>query len=264
MKKNFILVIVVSLFFLQQNLLAQTVLVPEKSVDISTYLSQCQKEGYVCSHDFVADKLKSTDTPKMNKLIEMLDIISDESRQKLPDDIYSILKSEMISLEQLSTLIQIVDKSLSLEPNKKNSFLKKELTVISDKLNSMNEVTSEKTTYIVFKKRFSENQFLQIKSNLHNFQFYKVDPFTVTEKTMSMTEFLTGDCEHARYAPLLTAQTGSHLQPVFTSECSFSADVQKSMSSVGGFIYEHKTPLILTIVAAGALMFMKNYDVEFK
>jgi hypothetical protein len=264
MKNNIGLLIMITLLFFQQKLFALTILVPEKSVDISVYLNQCQKEGYVCSHDFVSEKLKSADTPKMNRLIETLDIFSDDSRKKLPDDIYAILKTEMISVEQLNTLIQVIDKSLSLEANKKNSFLKKEMNLLSETLNSMNEVASDNTTYIVFKKRLSEKQFFQIKNIIQNFQFYKVDLFSVTEKMTNTIVLLTGDCEHARYAPIIEPPSGSHAQPVFKRECSFSADVQKSMSSVGGFVYEHKTPIILTVIAAGTFMFLKNYDVDFK
>ena len=47
--------------FLNRSTFAQIVLVPEPAVTVLTYLDQCQKIGYTCSHLFVIEKLKSAD-----------------------------------------------------------------------------------------------------------------------------------------------------------------------------------------------------------
>ena len=260
MKKILLLVLITS-----HNLMAQTLLVPMKNVDLVTYKEQCKKSGYICVDVFMVEKLKSEYTPKFDQLIETLDLMSDLERKKLPDDIQNILKTEMISVEQLNSLIQICEKALSLESNKKIDFIKKEMSVAATSIESLTENESESTTYMIFKKKFSEKQFELVRNRISNYKYYKIDAYGIADKKSNGIDFLSGDCDHHQIAQILTDKlNGLQTLPIFEKECTFSAEVHKSLSSASNFVVEYKTPLIWTAVAASALLFLKNYDVEFK
>lgn len=257
--------LLIILYFLNQKVMAQTVLVPEKNVISTTYFEQCQKSGYICSSDFVIEKLKSAETSKFNTLIENLDLISDSDRKKLPDDLLLILKTEMISIEQLQTLAQLAEKSLSLESNKKLDFIRNEMLDILKKLETQSEPNTNETKYLVFKKILTAEQFKNIRPLIQNYQFYKIDAFSIADRKATPTLFLNGDCNNTTYHKFFLENVDRQkIMPVFKNECTFSAEIQKSMTKAAHFVVEYKTPLIWTAVAAAAIVFAKNYDVEFK
>jgi len=266
-KKNKLLSVI--LLILSQNLFSDTLLLPTKNVSSEIYLQQCQKSGYICSHKYILDKLKSVEPVKFNEFIENLNLISDVERKKIADDIQFILKTEMISTDQLNMLIQITEKFLTLEQNKKIEFLRAEMLQAFKVLEplSESEIESEPQmiTYVLFKKNISAKKFLKIKTQIQNFKFYTLDIYSLGEKTNARTDFLSGDCTHYQIASVVSEFLAEQqVLPVFENECSFISAVNKSMAQTHSFIVDYKKPLILTALAIGALFFLKNYDVEFR
>jgi hypothetical protein len=263
--KQLIVLFFIFIHGLTIKLMAQTLLVPAKNVDHSVYTEQCHKSGYLCTDDFILEKLKNRSTPQFNALLDNLDLMNDLDRKKLPDDIQMILKTEMISIEQLNSLIQICEKSLFLETNKKTEFLKKEMLEVIKNSDNVSDTTKEKITYLFFKQKVSEKQFLKMKSKWLNYIYYKIDVFSISDQKENRIDFLIGDCTNHRLASILADESQSLLTlPMFQKECTFSAEIQKSVTKASNFVVEYQKPLIWTAVAAGALFFLKNYSVEFK
>lgn len=253
------------IFLVNQKVIAQTILVPERTINYNQYLSQCQKPGYKCSHNYAIDILSAMATPKFELLIENMDLMSDDFRHNLSVEILDILKTELISVDQLKTLIELSEKSLQIEQNKKILFLKNELQQLSKYIDSTYEANTAELTYIVFKKKLSESQFLKIKYLVKNYLYYKVTAYSLTDKKSEPTYFLSGTCEHNQLASFLTDQNISDtLLPYFNSDCTFATEVQKSLTAASNTIVEYKQPLIWTAIAAAAYLFSKNYEIDFK
>ncbi len=265
MKNKSKILIQILILLLNQKLFAQTILVPEKNISELHYLEQCRKTGYVCSHDFLAEQINSVETVRFNTLIENLDLLSESSRQNVASSIQQILKTEMISVDQLKTLIQITDKSTTIDNNKKTQYVKSEMLSVMNTIENMSDSGSEFVTYIVFKKRLNEIQFRKLYPMIQSMMFYKIDPYSFTEKTTKPVFLLNGNCDQYQISTVLSERfNAKQTIPVFKHECNFNAEIQKSITSVKKFTIEYKKPLIWTVLAAGAYLFIKNYDVEIK
>jgi hypothetical protein len=259
------LLIQLFIFALNFDCLAQTILVPQTDVSESSYLEQCQKPGYVCAHQYLSEQIMTTETPQFNEYIENLDLIVDSSRQSLASDVQKILKTEMLSIEQLKSLILIADKSATIEKNKKTEFIQNKLQNLLDVAENTHESSLETDFYIILKKRFSKKDYLRLLPHLSHIKYFHLTPYSYSENAETAIPLLTGNCDSYQIAPLFTEQfKAKQTLPLFNIECSFSGDVRKSMANIKDLTVEYKKPLIITILAAGALFFLKNYDVEFK
>ena len=245
--------------------LADTVIVPSKEVDLSTFLQRCHKTGYICSHDFVTEKLILAPTPKFDQLIENLDLLSDDQRKQLPTNILELLKTELINLEQLNALTQIIEKVMTFDKSSQLNFLLKELSEVHQTLMNQIEKENEETIYIVFKKRLTSIQFEKIKYKIQNYKYFTVNPFQIAEKNVPDILLLTGNCLKKYISPLLTTDQYSHqIYPLFQNDCSSDFNFQSTIKSVSEFTDNNKSTILWSIAAVGAAIFINNYTVEFK
>ena len=142
---------------------ADTIIFPAKEVSLDVFLERCHKNGYICSHDYMTEKLVLTSTPIFNQLIENLDLLDGNQRKKMHTEIFNILKNELISIEQLNALAQITEKALSIEKTPQLDFLFKELSDVHQSMINQTEKENEDVIYVVFKKRLTSVQFEKIK-----------------------------------------------------------------------------------------------------
>lgn len=247
------------------SLFAQTIIVPATEVSVETYLERCHKEGYVCGHEFMTEKLISTATPEFDQLINQLDLLNEDQRKKLPTDIISILKNELISVDQLNALMQMCEKALSLDKSLKLDFILKELTEVYQAISSVTEKENESTVFIVFKKRLTQNQFDKLKYKIQNYKYYKVDPFQLSERNQNEVLFVSGTCQKKYISPLITKDlVHQQVYPLFQNDCASDFNFQTSVKSVSEFTSKNKNTILWTLAAVGAAFFANNYNIEFK
>lgn len=245
--------------------LADTIVVPSKEVSLELFLERCHKGGYICSHDYMAEKLILTTTPKFNQLIENLDLLDENQRIILHSEILNILKNELISLEQLSALTQITEKALSIEKTPQLDFLFKELSDVHQTMTNQTEKENEDAIYIVFKKRLTVFQFEKIKYKIQNYKYYKVDPFQIIEKNQQEVLFVSGTCQKKYISPMITADLITHqVYALFANDCSSDFNFHTTVKSAAEFTQNHQKTILWSLAAIGAAFFLKNYDVEFK
>lgn len=257
--------LILTMTFFCELLLSDILIVPAQDVTVATFLERCQKNGYVCSHEYLIKKIISAETPKFNQLIENLNLLSDQQRKKLPEDIIDILMFEMVSVEQIQSLLQISEKSIVLEKSKSMDYLHQELTTLYKLFSSLEEKPTELVSYVIFKKKLSVDQFKKIQNVIRNYNFFKVDPFQISGKNLKEDILLTGDCEKNSFAPLITKDSEiNQLYPLFKTDCSSDYGFHSTVNTVTDFTQSHQKTILWTIAVLGAGLFLNNYDIEFR
>lgn len=260
---KFILALILTLN--AQLIFADTIIVPAKEVSLDQFLEQCHKNGYICSHDFITEKLILTSTPQFNQLIENLDLLDENQRKKLHIEIFNILKSELISVEQLNALAQMTEKALSIEKTPQLDFLFKELSDAHQSMINQTEKENEDVIFIVFKKRLTSAQFDKIKYKMQNYKYYKVDPYQIIEKNQPEIVFVSGTCQKKYISPMIATDLNTHqVYPLFANDCSSDFNFHSTVKSAAEFTQNHQKTILWSLAAIGAAFFLKNYDVEFK
>lgn len=254
--------------------MAQTVLIPEKNMNVDSYLERCQKSGYICTHDFLEQSLIKKETPLFNDYIENLDLLDDKQRSQITEKTKHILKNEMISMDQFETLMTILDKSLGLEKNKKAEFLKTQILQIKNKLDRLPEEKNQSEYFMVLKKKLSPQQFKDFAVYKSILMSVRINPVSYQTNQKAEEFLLQGSCSSPEISPdfqqrflsaLPNQQSALRTQLVFNEDCSFTKSINASLKTTGDFITEYKKPLLWTAVAAAAVFFLtKNYEVEFK
>lgn len=248
-----------------QLIFADIIIVPAKEVSLDQFLERCHKNGYICSHDFMTEKLILTSTPQFNQLIENLDLLDENQRKKLHTEAFNILKNELINLEQLNAMIQIAEKALSIEKTPKLDFLYKELSDVHQSMTNQTEKENEDVIYVVFKKRLTAVQFDKIKYKIQNYKYYKVDPYQIVEKNQPEVLFVSGSCQKKYVSPMITTDLNTHqIYPLFKNDCSSDFNFHSTVKSAAEFTETHQKTILWSLAAIGAAFFLKNYDVEFK
>jgi hypothetical protein len=244
---------------------ADTIIFPAKEVSLDVFLERCHKNGYICSHDYMTEKLVLTSTPIFNQLIENLDLLDGNQRKKMHTEIFNILKNELISIEQLNALAQITEKALSIEKTPQLDFLFKELSDVHQSMINQTEKENEDVIYVVFKKRLTSVQFEKIKYKIQNYKYYKVDPYQIIEKNQPEILFVSGTCQKKYISPMITADLNTHqVYPLFANDCSSDFNFHSTVKSAAEFTENHQKTILWSLAAIGAAFFLKNYDVEFK
>lgn len=272
--KNLILITWTFLTAMTSVSVAQTLLIPEKNMNEETYLQLCEKDGYVCTQDFIGQTLIKAETPLFNDFIENLDLLDDKQRLQIAERTKQVLKNEMISADQLETLILILDKSISLEKNKKIEFLKNQFVQIKALLDQTTEDKSPTTYTLILKKKISAEQLKQLAAHRSILYSVKVAPLSYQMNLKPEEFFLQGGCSNPEISEDFQRnflgvagqkKKSVHTQLRFNEECSFTKSINASLKTTGNFISEYKKPLLWTAAAAVAVFFLtKNYEVEFK
>jgi hypothetical protein len=115
------------LFLFSPNLLADVLLIPTTEQNFDSYYAGCTQENSVCSTSLILNRIESAATPKYDQLIMDLQLESPEFTTALSSGIVEIVENEMISLDQLESLINILQRSEEVFKNRRNSLLRAEL-----------------------------------------------------------------------------------------------------------------------------------------
>jgi len=248
------------ILFLSSFSYAQVLLVPSADRSFEAYKTNCEKPGYLCTTSFFLEQAQKQGTPQFDLLIDELDYSAKEFRENLPDRILKILKTEMISIDQVEILLKLIEQTEAFIEAKKL----KTLQVIEKQLqenrswaqaDELKELPGE--FLIVFKKA------LPLK-NLRKFQTSflkpKIDKIQFNLAPSSSESLASGDCKsevmHSLIQNLKWQMDREHT-------CDFADQFSQVSSSTSNFVSQNKTTLItLGLVAIGAALLLNNYEFE--
>lgn len=129
---------------------AAVVVIPTKEQSFESYTSECTKENFACTYNIIKDKLVRSATPKYDQLITDMDLHSPLFMNDLNNRIKDLLESEMLSLDQLDSLINILQRTEEIAKNKELKLLRIELQQLHSVIQRSPEVENFK--FIIFKK----------------------------------------------------------------------------------------------------------------
>ncbi len=246
---------------------ATVLLVPEKSVPFETYKEQCNKPGYLCTIDFLRSEILNNKSALFEKFIESINYHDQLFKQKLYINIKKIISEEMIDLDEVSTLISVLDKSDLTSSNSYIKSLRQELVDVSEALEIIELEYSEQENYIIFKKVISRKQYLSIKPKISLIQILYINSYFEPRNTILKNEssklLLNGDCKNFEISNFLKSSS-THIQmPVFKNDCSSFFEFSK-LTYEGSILQKYEKPIIYTVIGVGLAVLLSKYNFEFK
>lgn len=261
--------IIIQIVFLltSQQLVASVVLLPSFEQSFESYFADCMKENYVCTQTIIKEKVVSFTTPKYDQLILDLDLQSAGFASQLSAKIKVIIESEMISMDQLESLINILQRSEEVNPNKVNKVMRVELTQLQEMVNRA--PVSENFKYFIFKKPISAFSMVRLKSFSFTPLFKEIN-FKNETVDQQVLDFKTGACTKSQLS------TSGHFyfsEAGYTfneeSDCSWIDSVTEVFKPVNvasdskyKLTSKQKNIFLWSAVAIGAGLFLSQYELS--
>lgn len=248
------------LMLFSSNLFAQVLLVPTPDRDFNSYSESCQKQGYLCTTTFFSEQLKEKETLQFDLLLEDLDYSSKEFCSELPNRILKILKTEMISLEQVEVILKLIEQAKNFSSLQQT----KSLHVIETQLQE-DLATIKKATLIplpaafimIFKKPIPSNLASQFKNR---FIKYKIETINFALAPSSSENLVLSYCKDEKIHPAIS---DIKWQIDSESSCGITSQFSKFSESSSNFIKENRTVLIIgSAIAIGATILFNKYDIQ--
>ncbi len=241
---------------------AQVVLVPSQNVSWTDYRNLCLEKNYKCFPDTYTEFISQKNIFYHN-LISDFDLENAHYIQTFHKNLKSVLKSEMISLEQLEYLLLATEKIVLKRPNQD---LQKDYVYLNEMLQIIQKsedlILPEKSL-IIFRKQIDFNLLnKKLLSRLSEFKHLKL---SYNQNLITQKYFLAGDCSNPNYNLDLNDELALTLIPNFKESCSLTEQFSKSTENMGQHFKKHKMTYIWSaVVLSAASMFLKTHKVSFK
>ncbi len=254
------------LFIHYHQALAQVLLVPEKDVSLSTYLKQCQQEGYICTQDYFKSNIIQSSTPQFEGFLEKINLYNEDFRKQSLSEIKAILKSEHLDISQADLVIKIISKQISIDPNHALTEFKDELSSLVYELQNQSESVSDEESYVVLKKVLTKTQFLKLKYKTSFVKVTRVTPYTDPFFTNAGKEnlLISGDCENPQFSTSLSQKQSLKFLPLFQEECKRTALFTQDNIDSRSLWSEYKKPILYTALGAAVILFLSQYQVQIQ
>lgn len=241
---------------------AQVVLVPSQNVTWTDYRNLCLEKNYKCFPDAYTELTTQKNIFYYN-LISDFDLENTNYVQTFHKNLQSVLKNEMISLEQLEYLLLATEKILLIKPNqdlqKDYSYLNEILQIIQ----KSDDLILPEKSLVLFRKQIDLN--LLNKKLLTRLSEFKHLKLSYNQNLITQKYFLTGNCLNPNYNLDLNDESTMTLIPDFKESCSLTEQFNQSTEVVGQHFKKHKMTYILSAVAlTAASIFLKTHTVSFK
>lgn len=238
---------------------SKTLLLPEPNYDFNIYLAKCQKEGFICTHDYFLSEALNKPTPQFDVLINSIDLSSDIFIQNFSKKIALIINTEMISLDQLDMILKLIEQVKPLLVNKiQIEFIESELIYLKNTLLESPNMSVHNEFVIVFKKPVSPSFFKKLKTIL-------VKPFSLLiqydKVPQTANSLFSGDCETAKINEAITIE---HWQTLSIKSCSISESIKNTTNHLINKVDENKNSLLLGALAVGAILYLNKYEISFQ
>lgn len=248
------------ILFLSSFSYAQVLLVPSADRGFETYKTNCEKPGYLCTTSFFLEQAQKQATPQFDLLIDEIDYSAKEFRENLPDRILKVLKSEMISIDQVEILLKLIEQTQIFMDAKKLKTLQaieKQLQENRSWVQAEESKELPSEFIIVFKKALPLKDLRKFQTS---FLKPKLDSVTFNRATSSTEYLAIGDCKsevmHSSIQNLKWQMDREHT-------CDFADQFSQVSSSTSNFVSNNKTTLITVgLVAIGAALLLNNYEFE--
>ncbi len=240
---------------------SEVVLVPSHDMPWTTYRDLCLEKNYKC---FPTAFIELVDSKNMfyQNLMSNFDLDDNQYIQLFHKNFMSVIKTEMLTLEQLEYLLLAAEKVLIKKPNlnlQKDYIYINEILLVLQKADDL--VLSEKSL-ILFRKPIDLN--LLTKKQLSRLSEIKHFKISYNQNLMTQKYFLTGDCIKPNYHFEFTDEAQLTLLPVFKGNCSLTESFSQSTQQLGQHFEKHKMTYVWSALALSAAFFLKSHDVSFK
>ena len=234
---------------------AQVLLLPTTDRNFELYREQCQKEGYLCTTNYLLDQLQKRPTPQFDLLLEELDYSSKEFCNELVTRSLKILRTEMISAEQAEILVKLLNQAKSFvnaQNLKPLQAIEKQLQEDLDLVQRTNLKELPAEFIVVFKKPVSRFQSGFLKDKIEKIHF--IQSLSTHENLVS------GICGNEQ---VHSAVQDIKWQIDRESSCGFSNQIANLSRSSTSFVKENKNALLVgSLIAVGAVILLNKYEVE--
>lgn len=243
-----------------------TLLIPDSRIKQLKYFEKCHLDGYMCLPNFIISQIKQQPRLKFENWLTNLDLNDSFQRKHLFEKTKDILFTEMLTIDELSDVIQILEKSIDFEKNQQTYQLLIQLKEIKDKIFYESEVNSEVDFVYIFQKKVSLSFF---KKN--NFLFKKINHYKISLNGFSSHRFdqkpyVLGICENSRVdEDLLVLINKSTFLIENYKLCSISTETIEVFKKTKHWVIENKENILWgALLAVGIYQFQKNYEIDFK
>lgn len=263
---NFILILIL---LLSPKIWAEVVMVPSTDQSFESYQARCSMENSQCTFTVIKALIENAGTPKYDQLILDLQLESAAFTNQLPNRLVDIVESEMVSQDQLESLINILQRSEEIFSVKKNKLLKIELSQYLELIRRSPSV--ENFEFIFLKKPIAAIS--QVKLKTLSFQpYYKKINFKGEIIADQLIGFKINRCSKSKLS-----ETGkeyfANSSYVFTDEhdCSWSdsisgifSDSKPSTQSQYKLSARTKNIMLWSAVAIAAGLLLSQYDMQIE
>jgi hypothetical protein len=221
--------------FLSSILNAQVLLVPHTTVEIREYHEKCRLNGYSCTDQYFINSILNNKSSVFDAFIETLDLYNPSFRANLEYKIGTLLKNEFLDLDQVQLIIQIIQKSNSLENSKNLNAIQKNLENVVISLNKIAENREGSEMVIILKKVLSLEQYLLIQNQAQNLKTTLISPYYMPRSPPEPRKpLLQGDCQRPIYSESITTQESKYVA-LFSEKCLwFNDNTQSSLTANKG------------------------------
>lgn len=234
---------------------AQVLLVPPADRNFQIYRERCQKEGYLCTMNYLLGNLQKSATPQFDLLLEELDYSSKDFCNGLANRSLKILSTEMISTEQVEILIKLLNQAgnfvspSALKPLQAiEKQLQEDLDFVQQK--SLKELPAD--FIVVFKRPVSKFQsgFLKVKSEKIKF----------SQTLLTQENLVSGTCKDEAVHPSIQ---DINWQIDHEESCGLSNQIANLSRSSTTYVKENKNAFLIgSVIAVGAVLLLNKYEVE--
>lgn len=275
LKKIGIFLLLIGIFCSTNQIQAGVVVIPALGTSETEYKKACQREGYTCTNDFITGQLNQKDTPLYNELISELNLVQDDFLIELTGKIKNILELEQVSIEQMDSLISILERASEVQvKNKTFKLLKSELTQLRDFVNRSESDFDSR--FYIFKKRIPE-----LPKNLLKTISFKplsleisIDSLTLSGKSFP---FQMDSCLDAKINPALaqyfkntnyvffkseSCGVGSDFSEIFASSEEQKLFYDPNQRSEPGFFSRNKSVLLWMSAMIGVGVLASQYEIK--
>lgn len=248
-------------FLSSELLLAQTVLIPDQAVSAKDYFSQCQAEEYICAADFQLKQLQEKPTPLFDSLIDSISLSDSQFLKMLPKRIQEVLQNEIISVDQLSMLLRLVQQTES----EGNRLLLNEIKFLLDQLEKQKKTNDLQEDFVVFfKVPIKKENFSKIKKSILNISYFEISFNRLAQqrntKESGLTEpqyLVTGNCEKFQ----LNIETEPLRNKLyFENSCGWSKPFQHSSEKMLSVVSNNKSWFVAGALIIGAAVIANQYE----
>lgn len=240
---------------------SQVLLIPSPDRNFDIYKANCQKQGYTCTTNFFLEQVQKQETPQFDLLIDELDYSSKEFRDGLSDRILKVIKTEMISVEQVEILLKLLEQAQAFTEAKKNKPFQMIEKQLQENLRFVQneEIKELPAEYlIILKKAVPSKAGQKLQTGFLKMKLEKIK----YNRAVSSSDFLVqGDCKNEVLHPIVQ---NLKWQMDREKACGFTEQIGRVSSTTSDFISKNKTSLMTVgIVAVGAALLLNNYEIQF-